>query len=373
MSAPHLGAPVPDMPPAPPAAPRGSRTYVRGDLLALARSSLPRTIEPPSSLNQIPELLRMKRHGSDASWGEDESTSDLLTDDAPSIARALLAPDIPAPTEHFRIVPSSDSISASDLLFDYSSLHEADAKPPVLIDFADPFGGNGANGGRRASNAFQSFPPLVRSDSAGSDSSTRAIRLGESFSTLRLSTSGSSSSLSSSFSCSPVLRKASLNPYAAPFPLPATTPNLTLSKKPVQAESGSTGIPSLPLPLARALPGLSSLPAKPGPPPPFFVKKEAATLPQPMALPDIKPMGSDWLAEEAMSGNERRRRASQMGLGDQLPLRATGSLSVPKSIPSALGADPRFGSQSMGEKRPERLVKLGQSLRQSIANKGQRA
>ena len=97
---------------------------------------------------------------------------------------------------------------------------------------------------------------------------------------------------------------------------------------------------SLPLP---KLP--STLPARPpGPIAPVFVKRESAALPQPMALPEVAPLGNDWEGEGGMSGNERRRRASEMVAA------------------AAAGAG--------GAKRPERLVRLGQKWRESVAEQG---
>ncbi|KAK4683519.1 hypothetical protein P7C73_g6730, partial [Tremellales sp. Uapishka_1] len=102
------------------------------------------------------------------------------------------------------------------------------------------------------------------------------------------------------------------------------------------------------LPLRKATPLPSSLPAKPGPLPPVFIRRESAALPQRMALPDVPVLGKDWEGELAISGNEKRRRASAMSLG-LTPGQAVG--------PSA----------SVGAQRPERLVKLGQRLRESIS------
>ena len=65
-----------------------------------------------------------------------------------------------------------------------------------------------------------------------------------------------------------------------------------------------------------------------------------------MALPDVAPMGAKWQGENGLSGNEKRRRASELG---QTP------------ISSKSGA---------GEGRPERLVNLGARLRQSMAAQG---
>ena len=94
-------------------------------------------------------------------------------------------------------------------------------------------------------------------------------------------------------------------------------------------------IPSLPLP--KALP--SSLPLRPGPLPPVYVKRESAALPQPMALPDVAPLGKEWEGDQAISGNERRRRASEMDILDR-------------------------------QQRPERLVKLGESLKGGATGHG---
>ena len=81
-----------------------------------------------------------------------------------------------------------------------------------------------------------------------------------------------------------------------------------------------------------------------------------------------------------MSGNDRRRRASEMGL-PALPIRI-GSLSEVRPGNGRMGmtsssnaALPGLSSLSLGttEKRPERLIRLGQKLRESVAEKGIRA
>ncbi|OCF34834.1 hypothetical protein I316_03379 [Kwoniella heveanensis BCC8398] len=221
-----------------------------------------------------------------------------------------------------------------------------------------------------------------------------------------------------------------LNPFAPPFPLPSTTspetkndrdsatsspedscreaqaqaslplPRPTASLAPTMTTTnsgtgngtttpgGGSGPTSIPLP--------SSLPARPGPLPPVFVKRESAALPQPMALKDVAPLGKDWEGEHTISGNERRRRASQVsvnstaggggnslglpaGFGSSLPLCPSGlgggNLSRRVSLASDSGglaigsgrnspALSRAGSVSGGTgNRPERLVKLGQGLR----------
>jgi hypothetical protein len=276
----------------------------------------------------MPELLR-------------ESHSDILddADDAKSIARILQAndhqPGLESTLDNCHVVSAAED--EAKVLFAYSSL---DTKPPVLIDFSNPFQANPLH--RRTSNAAALFPHRNRSDSVASTTSIPSVCLGD----------RGSLSRTSSFSTSPVMRKGSLNPWAAPFPLPKTA-------TPARDTSPS-------LPLSRAVP--LSLPARPGPPPPVFVKKESATLPQPMALPTVKPMGADWLHEASLSGNERRRRASEIGAVPVMRLGQSFSVSKP-----AIVHDARFGSQSTGSERPERLVKLGQSLRQSVAVKGTKA
>jgi hypothetical protein len=94
-----------------------------------------------------------------------------------------------------------------------------------------------------------------------------------------------------------------------------------------------------------------------------------------MSVKDVAPLGSDWSGEAALSGNERRRRASEMGLGV--------GVGVGVAMQRSLGVPikPRLGSvtsafahsgepQLPGETRPERLIRLGHGLRQSMAAKG---
>ncbi|WVQ94173.1 hypothetical protein IAU59_001251 [Kwoniella sp. CBS 9459] len=215
-----------------------------------------------------------------------------------------------------------------------------------------------------------------------------------------------------------------LNPFAPPFPLPSTEPSKDRAVPTVFTETQA----SLPLPrptsLAAALgnaaggtsapsgggsiPLPSSLPARPGPLPPVFVKRESSALPQPMALRDVAPLGKDWEGDHTISGNEKRRRASQVSIqstsnptsGQGLAL-ASGlgnSLGLPAAFGSSLGPGPngsmsRRGSTasisdntglglglglgggsgrnspalsragSSSGNRPERLVRLGQGLR----------
>lgn len=175
-----------------------------------------------------------------------------------------------------KALPVPTACGAGEVLFDYHP-------PPVMVDFTDPF--------RKASAAFQSFDagPAVG----------HAQSLGEKFAALREGRSRSSSNSSES-----------LNPFAPPF-----------RARSVEVKES--------VPLPKHLP--SSLPAKPSASlPPVFVKRESATLPQPMTVPDVAPLGEEW--DGAMSGNERRRRASE----------------TPRS-----------------EGRPERLIRLGARLRES--------
>lgn len=97
------------------------------------------------------------------------------------------------------------------------------------------------------------------------------------------------------------------------------------------------------------LPRPSSLPQRPpGPIAPVYIKKESAVLPQSMALPAIPPLGRAWEGEEALSGNERRRRGSVAST-----ISSSGSF-------SAISSDGDAGG------RPARLVKMGQRWRESV-------
>ncbi|WWC57602.1 uncharacterized protein I303_100134 [Kwoniella dejecticola CBS 10117] len=213
--------------------------------------------------------------------------------------------------------------------------------------------------------SMNSFPKSVNSSSTslkefgmrlGAREDVPVLPNGETFG--KVSRSNSGSSLSSQRSSSFSRDKNELNPFAPPFPLPTTTAieksNTTptagarnngdgiLQPKPIKhnnmdktGNSGNDGksirfgerLPSRPnsrsispspslspsisneasLPLPK-LP--SSLPQKPSPLPPVFVKRESAALPQPMSLPDIAPLGVQWTGENSLSGNEKRRRAS---------------------------------------------------------------
>ena len=247
-------------------------------------------------------------------------TSLILTSESrqtyPSdVKRSLLAPEpdvkpisAPAPA----VVIEVQDIKPSQM--DWGSL---DVKPPVLLEFKDPFAlDSQAPAGRRMSVGDQDGNwRRRRTDSVSSVSSVDLARP---------SLSGSRPSL---------LRKGnstSLNPFAPPFPLPAGA---------IYAEAKDPALPTLPMPMP------ASLPKRPGALPPVFVRKESATLPQPMALPAVAPLSHAW--DGVVSGNERRRRASSVSSESSLPSRPS----------------------SRNDARPERLRSLGNSLRASAVHR----
>ena len=229
----------------------------------------------------------------------------------------------------------------------------------------------------RASAAFQSFGPTGRS------------KLGDTSSIHR-------SSLSKFSAFAPAFTPRT---DTVPVPVPVLgRPRGPSSRTTSEAEeidpSGETVKISLP----------SSLPARPpGPLAPVFIKRESAALAQSMRLPEVKPLGSAWDGEYAMSGNEKRRArgtgerrgsegtssegsevgeagdgTSRQGRGERLwGNSSTGSLveyhprsmsPSPASRPSRLGRESwrvggvmRLGSVEAA--RPERLLQLGQRLR----------
>lgn len=328
-----------------------SATYTREFLLTIAQ-----TPQKPPAPNRLSTFAPILRHDSVAEWGVDECHSKLL--DGEPVSKDLpIPPASPVGSDGVKI-RNDDTSDHGDVIFSFMSPpNQHDPAMPVLVDFHDPFSSK-----RKASEVFQAFPRSVGSESSSyaglAGGGMMANSLGERFTNLRIgartssistgstSPSGSISSPSRSRSSSFGLGQAGLNPFAAPFPLP-----------PTQSTSTTVDIPSLPLP--KSLP--SSLPAKPaGPLPPVFVKRESAALPQPMALPDVAPLGKAWEGENSLSGNERRRRASELGAGVGMGVgSALGIKSIPRDVPLV--------SASMGEKRPERLVKLGERLRESVS------
>jgi hypothetical protein len=237
------------------------------------------------------------------------------------------------------------------VLFDYDL-----ARPKlVMVDFTNT---NPFDAHRKASAAFHAFPYTESEPDTAVGGKDLAVALGGRSTTLRFGARSNSISRSTSPSLSTSSREsisaAPLNPFAAPWPLPKTTPRVSIPNASGNSLPRSQGIPipSASLPLPKGLP--ASLPPRPNVElPPVFVKRESAALPQPMALPDIAPLGHAWQGENSLSGNDKRRRASQMGLPP-----------LPLSIGE--GRMDRIGT-SMVEKRPERLVKLGEKLRMSVA------
>lgn len=253
----------------------------------------------------------------------------------------------------------------ADCLFNYRSTPD-DAAVPILIDFANvnPFDKQkpASMSQTDVSSSWESDKTLVGDTLANSvGSQLGSIRLGARLPSLSRSSSPTLSEGSARKRSGSFLADGGLNPFAAPWPRPSTTPQIGIdtlqpSVAPSLGHSSTTsdsGSEAGSLPLPKSLP--SSLPKKPQCGlPPVFVKRESAALPQPMALPDIAPMGSGWEGENSLSGNEKRRRASQLGsLTDGLVLRM-GSVSSPPPV----GA-----SESLGDTRPARLINLGQRIR----------
>ena len=294
-----------------------SRTYSRTDLLSLARTPN----AEPRSPRRLASFSAILRKGSvDSEWGVDEQHSTILETifDNEPVSKAL-------PVSMSRDDATPD---VKDVLFAYRSVLPHDRAAPVTIDFTnpDPFAGclkRPEPTKDRASSVFQSVPSSTRPSSATLGSNTGAglaISLGERFTSLRRTSHSRYPSPSNSIGSESSASSISLNPFACPFPLPVP-----------EASPFPADIPSLPLP--KVLP--SSLPARPhGPLPPVFVKRESAALPQPMALPDVAPLGEGWEGERGMSGNERRRRTSEMS------------------------------------GRPERLVRLGERLKENVTAQG---
>lgn len=94
-----------------------------------------------------------------------------------------------------------------------------------------------------------------------------------------------------------------------------------------------------------------------------------------MTLPDVAPLGKEWEGENALSGNEKRRRTSAVGsIGGSIG--SLSGLGVLDNVSGRIGTRSRNGSNvsSDGEwgggpvgKRPERLARLGEQLRESMS------
>lgn len=298
-----------------------SLTYSRTSLLSLAQTPLAQP-PSPSRLNSFSSILR-RGTLDPTEWGVDEEHSSIL--DGQPVSKAL---PIPALT--------NEGDEAKDVLFAFkSSMPRVQAAPVGIFTNPEPFALKREGPHAKASSVFQALPATASSTTLGSNTGVGvnlALSLGEKYTSLRRHSRSSSPCSVSSMSSDPSSNSASLNPFAAPWPLPAETPDLS-------HPPSTDDIPSLPLP--NNLP--SSLPPRPvGPVAPVFVKRESAALPQPMALPDIAPLGEEWEGESALSGNEISRRRSGV-------------------VNDGGGG---------GRRRPERLIKLGERLRRSVAGQG---
>jgi hypothetical protein len=113
-------------------------------------------------------------------------------------------------------------------------------------------------------------------------------------------------------------------------------------------------------------------------------------LPQTMALPDVPPMGDDWIGERSLSGNEKRRRASEIptsvngsaaGWGMGMGSRSNSGLNLNLGVGleglsrpgSSLSMTRNMSTLSVGgggsapnSRRPQRLVSLGEKLKENI-------
>ncbi|ORY26485.1 hypothetical protein BCR39DRAFT_255818 [Naematelia encephala] len=380
------------------------RKYDRDLLLSLATPDAPPP--PPDRLQRLDSCALLRRNTLDATeWGVNESISSILNGDHPrnddndndkgyrNDKDSVLSVSISRPSSESGTEMEADP---KDVLFSFfSPPQNPDRAAPVLVKFADPFhakrkdenedenenenddnnndnSNNNNNNQPRASAAFQGVPSSkTKNNTTTTTGKIAATNLGERFGSLRLgSRSDSTSSLSSVSTISrPRSRAGSikglpLNPFAAPWPLPSTTPHLVVSR---------SASPSSPVPLPKL--GPASLPVRPrGPLPPVFIKRESAALPQPMALPDVAPLGQAWEGENSLSGNEKRRRASEIGQVWQSSIASGGGVSINADIKGNRARDfaTRLGGgDSLGEKRPERLVRLGERLRESVSGRSQ--
>ncbi|WVR03066.1 hypothetical protein IAU60_000055 [Kwoniella sp. DSM 27419] len=415
-----------------------SQTYQRSTLLSLATPLTQPDLTAPvlRRLSSFTPILRHSIPVSDDEWGAEPDCSSLF-DDQP------ISKDLPIPlsskgvdTRHpaDRLSASSrpgSTASTSDgsqLFFQFNSY---EAAAPVLVDFVNPFVKSGA---MPDNNVPGEEVPPVPQPPAG-----LPVRLGErkvslyqlprsvnssttSLSSLRFGVkdkdkeataagfvatslawprgrSDSTSSDASTRSGVSLPHENKLNPFAPPFPLPEPAhpgQNTSTASKRITTSSQvdppptlqKDVPPSLPAPRPSTPHSLStptstlpaSLPARPGPLPPVFVKRESAALPQPMALKDVKPLGKDWLGEASLSGNDKRRRASQITMtGDEHWCSShsrRGSSSSDLSGHTrgqAAGRASPTPSLPGADSRPERLVKLGQNLKRSQSPRPQLA
>ncbi|WVN88534.1 uncharacterized protein L203_103745 [Cryptococcus depauperatus CBS 7841] len=397
-----------------------AKSYPRSTLLSLATCME----TPPDRLRSFPVILRSSF--SDQEWGIDEEHAAVL--DGKPASEALPIPKPGAakaqPTMGRPIVERKFSGSESDsseVLFQFNSFSSAEKPAPIMLDFKNPFASSLGSlpirlGARKNSaiSFFQDFPASVNSSSSSvhlvpeGGGASHSVTLGKDFARMRLGRRNSSESMDSTGSGSSIsIGNGGLNPFAAPFPLPPTTKPYTppnslaapihkLGSKPISFSS-STPAPSLKntnnvgattLPPPRN----SSLPQKPSGLPPVFIKRESAALPQPMALPDVAPLGKDWVGEKALSGNDRRRMSAVTTTGIGMSSKGADAPGLSQvsfssvSLPAnRVGLYGRSGSllrsrasvdnSSEGEllssspKRPERLAKLGERLRESVSHR----
>lgn len=330
-------------------------TYARSTLLSLATPDLP----PPSPLRLQNFTAILRSSISDDEWGVSEDLSTLLdgkpvSDFMPvhrdSKGRSEIAKSSSAgrPVSIRRNSGSSTSSSTSEVLFHFTSVTPSKINPPeVLVEFSNPFTSQNSLSlgipiklGRRKSSAssiFQGFPSSVNSSSSSLHIAPNGnlnviggardfMTLGKELGRMRLGRRDSLDSVGSSVSSqsSTSFPGVGLNPFAPPFPPSLATANgyFKPPAKPfTMAHSSSSPIsqaPQIPQQVqfqtaSLPLPRPSSLPPRPGPLPPVFIKRESAALPQPMALPDVAPLGKEWEGENALSGNEKRRRTSAVG------------------------------------------------------------
>ncbi|KAE8541254.1 hypothetical protein D1P53_002611 [Cryptococcus gattii VGV] len=392
-------------------------TYSRSTLLSLATPDLP----PPNPLRLQSFTPILRSSISDDEWGVSEDLSTLLDGkpvsdfmpvhrDSKGRSEAAKSSSAGRPVSIRRNSGSPTSSNTSEVLFHFTSVTPSKIKPPqVLVEFSNPFTSQNSLGvgipiklGRRKSSAssiFQGFPASVNSSSSSlhivpngnlnviggaRDSMTLGKELGRMRLGRRDSLDPVGSSVSSQSSTS--FPGGGLNPFAPPFPPSLANANdyfkppakpFTMTHSSSSPISQAPQIPqqvqiqtaSLPLPRP------SSLPPRPGPLPPVFIKRESAALPQPMALPDVAPLGKEWEGENALSGNEKRRRTSAVGsIGGSIS--SLSGLDALDNVSARVGTRSRNGSNVSNDgewggspvgKRPERLARLGEQMRESMS------
>ncbi|WRT63221.1 uncharacterized protein IL334_000124 [Kwoniella shivajii] len=269
--------------------------------------------------------------------------------------------------------------------------------PPRLQEHENNFPSsvNSSPGSRLSSLTMRLGPRVDLSSTLDDVSGNKEVSRSNSVSSITSSSHSSPPSLPIPLSRSSTLNEGAgggnkLNPFAPPFPLPNSNGEqqkgkpITSSKidREDSLDCNNQPPPSLPLPLPKqslTLPLPSSLPARPGPLPPVFVKRESAALPQPMALPEVAPLGKGWMGDNSLSGNERRRRTSQVyppssslqradspsrnGGGIKIKSGSIGGSAPNSRRGSMVDNDSNSRSSSPAFGRPDRLVQLGQRLR----------